>query len=77
MPVDPLAASAAGRELEGENFDLGPLGDQVPPAGEVVMVRPLTCKAAGRPARAISVQASRMRFIAWRLSVRGTSVSTL
>lgn len=36
VPVDPLAAAAAGCELEGDDFDLGALGDEVSPSGIVV-----------------------------------------
>jgi hypothetical protein len=36
MPVNSFPTAAAGRELEGENFDLGAFGDEVAPANEVV-----------------------------------------
>jgi hypothetical protein len=36
VPVDPLAAAAAGCELEGDDLDLGALSDEVSPSGIVV-----------------------------------------
>jgi hypothetical protein len=56
VPIDPVALTAACRELESDDLYLFAIADQS-------RLRALRCSAAARPAWAISTHASRIRFM--------------